>query len=82
MPFNYLVPSSGQGLRNPLADTSLHVLLILKYYHKCIVGDESVADRSDDRAAVDSQVNTYFSENPYCKALENARDIERELSHI
>lgn len=64
-----------------MADCSLHVLLILNYYHKCIVGEESITDRSDDSATSDSRskVNTYFSDNPYCKALENARDIEREI---
>lgn len=82
LPFNYLVSSNGEGMRNPLASYSLHVLLILNYYHKCIVGDEPVTDRSDDSAASDSipKANTYFSDNPYCKALESARDIEREIN--
>lgn len=78
LPFNYLVSSTGDGTRNPLADSSLHVLLILNYYHKCVVGDESLTDRSDDSATSDSlsKGKTYFSDNPYCKALGNARDIE------
>ncbi|KAF2284310.1 hypothetical protein GH714_020385 [Hevea brasiliensis] len=76
LPFNYLASSNGEAKRNTLADCSLHVLLILNYYHKCMVGDESVTDRSDDSAASDAKANTYFSDNRYCKALENARDIE------
>ncbi|CAK7327129.1 unnamed protein product [Dovyalis caffra] len=81
LPFNYLVSSTGDGSRNPLADCSLHVLLILNYYHKCVVGEEAMTDRSDDSATSDSisKGKTYFSDNPYCKALENARDIEREI---
>ncbi|OAY55692.1 dymeclin [Manihot esculenta] len=84
LPFNYLVSSNGEGMRNPLASYSLHVLLILNYYHKCIVGDEPVTDRSDDSAASDSipKANTYFSDNPYCKALESARDIELDRVDI
>ncbi|CAN1808134.1 hypothetical protein LINPERHAP1_LOCUS25304 [Linum perenne] len=73
LPFNYLVNSSGQGARNPLAECSLHVLLILNYYHKCNMADGSTTDRSDDSGTSDSlsKSNLYFSENPYCKALEN-----------
>ncbi|KAJ8765804.1 hypothetical protein K2173_015608 [Erythroxylum novogranatense] len=84
LPFSYLVGSSGEGLRNPLAGSSLHVLLILNYYHKCVVGDETITDRSEDSAVSDSlpKVNTYFSDNPYCKALENARDIELDRVDI
>ncbi|XVF28768.1 hypothetical protein REPUB_Repub15cG0059100 [Reevesia pubescens] len=78
LPFNYWVSSNGEGSRNQLADYSLHVLLILIHYHKCVVSDESITDRSDDSATSDSvsKVNTYFTVNPYSKALENARDIE------
>lgn len=78
LPFNYLVSSSGEGPRSPLADSSLQVLLILIHYRKCILVDESIADRKSGSATSDSlsKENTYFSENPYCKALENARDIE------
>ncbi|KAK9288143.1 hypothetical protein L1049_016591 [Liquidambar formosana] len=70
--------SSSEGSRSPLADSSLHVLLILIHYRKCVVGDESITDQSDDSTTSDSLLkeNTYFSVNPFCKALENARDIE------
>ncbi|KAL5782692.1 hypothetical protein ACOSP7_007721 [Xanthoceras sorbifolium] len=78
LPFNYLVSSSGEGSRNPLADSSLLVLLVLIHYRKCAVGDESITERSNYSATSDSlsKLNTPFSDNPYCKALENARDIE------
>ncbi|CAL1411269.1 unnamed protein product [Linum trigynum] len=75
LPFNYLVSSSGQGVRNPLAECSLHVLLILNYYRKCNLADESITDRSDDSGTSDS-LSKSFVENPYCKALENMRDID------
>lgn len=81
VPLNYLVSSNVVGKRNPLADCSLQVLLILNYYHKCMVGDDPITDTSDDSAASDSlpKANTYFSDLPYSKALENARNIEREI---
>ncbi|CAN1808138.1 DYM [Linum perenne] len=84
LPFNYLVNSSGQGARNPLAECSLHVLLILNYYHKCNMADGSTTDRSDDSGTSDSlsKSNLYFSENPYCKALENMRDIDLDRVDI
>ncbi|CAL5333848.1 unnamed protein product [Camellia sinensis] len=60
-----------------MADNSLHVLLILIYYRKCVM-EETLKDKSDDSATSDFLLkeNTYFSENSYCKALENVRDIE------
>lgn len=84
MPFNYLVSSSGEGSRNLFADCSLHVLLILVHYQKCLVSDVSVTDRSDDGAGLDSvsKDTAYFSDNPYSKALGNARDIECEIHYL
>lgn len=76
--FNYLISSSGEGPRSPLADSSLQVLLILIHYRKCTSVDESMADGRSDSATSDYPLkeNTFFCANPYCKALENARDIE------
>ncbi|XP_057957180.1 uncharacterized protein LOC131150470 [Malania oleifera] len=84
LPFNYFVSSSGEGSRSPLADSSLHVLIILIHFRKCVIGDESIIDRSNDTTTSDSVSKeiTYFSENPYCKALENARDIELDRVDI
>lgn len=78
LPFNYLVSSSSEGSKSPLADCSLHVLLILIHYHKCVVGNEFITEKSDDTAASDSNLKqtTCFSDNPYCKAIENATDVE------
>ncbi|KAH8500297.1 hypothetical protein H0E87_015521, partial [Populus deltoides] len=72
--FNYLVSSTGEGSRNPLADCRLHGLLVLSYYLNCVVGDESMTDRSNENATADSlsKGKTHFSDFPYCKALENA----------
>ncbi|CAL5436766.1 unnamed protein product [Camellia sinensis] len=76
-PFNFFISSSGEATKRPLADSSLHVLLILIYYRKCVM-EETLKDKSDDSATLDFLLkeNTYFSENSYCKALENVRDIE------
>ncbi|KAL5542027.1 hypothetical protein UlMin_009737 [Ulmus minor] len=78
LPFNYLVSSSGEGSRSPLADSSLHILLILFHYRKCVEVDEFITDKSEDTVASDSNLkqNSTFSDNPYCKALENATDVE------
>lgn len=79
--FNYLVSSSGDGSRSPLADISLLVLLILIHYRKCVKEDESSANNNvedfDSHAYL--KENSYFYDNPYCKALENARDIECKI---
>ncbi|XP_058105313.1 uncharacterized protein LOC131248852 [Magnolia sinica] len=76
--FNYIVSSSGEGSRSPLADHSLLVLLILIHYRKCVLVDESTTNKTDDSANSNSYLKEemYFSDNPYRKALENARDIE------
>lgn len=78
LPFNYLVSSSGEGSKGPLADCSLHVLLILIHYRKCVLGDEFITDKSDGTAASDSnlKLTTCFSVNPYCKVVENTTDVE------
>lgn len=75
--FNYLVSSSGEGSRSPLADSSLLVLFVLIHYRKCVLVDDFISNKSDNRNSnTHVRENSYFSENPYCKALENARDIE------
>ncbi|KAJ4967966.1 hypothetical protein NE237_014667 [Protea cynaroides] len=75
---NYFVGSNGEGSRSSLAEKSLLVLLIIIHYRKCIMVDEFLLDKSEDDATMDSLLkdSSYFSENPYCKALGNARDIE------
>lgn len=42
------------------------------------MGNEFIAEKSDDTAASDSNLKktTCFSDNPYCKAIENATDVE------
>ncbi|KAM7278037.1 hypothetical protein ACFE04_005171 [Oxalis oulophora] len=76
LPFNYLVHSGGEGSRSPLADYSLQVLLVLIHYHRFIVSDEPITDTSDDSAMSESKLNSYLMNNPYCKALQSAKDIE------
>lgn len=79
--FNYLVNSSADGSRSPLADNSLLILLVLIHYRKCVSMDDSVNNYAAADAApnVPSKDSSYFSINPYCKALENARDIECDI---
>lgn len=83
LPLSYFVGSSSEASRSSLADSSLSVLLTLIHYRKCILV-ESVKDKSDVSATSDYilKEDTYFSENPYCKALENARDIECESLYL
>ncbi|KAG6664837.1 dymeclin-like isoform X2 [Carya illinoinensis] len=78
LPLSYLGNSKGEYSKSPLADCSLLVLLVLIHYHKCVVSNESKTDKSADSATSDSLLkeNTYFSDNYYCKALENAKDVE------
>ncbi|KAF6173382.1 hypothetical protein GIB67_027077 [Kingdonia uniflora] len=78
LPFSYFASSSGEGSRNPFVDNSLLVLLILVHYRKCMTMDESMTEQFEVDATSDSllKANSYFSDNPFCKALKNARDVE------
>lgn len=82
--FNYLVNSSSEGSRNPLAEISLHVLLVLVHYRKCAVLDGSMATSNPEKAdsASDLKQGSYFYNNPYSQALHNARDIEFDRADI
>ncbi|KRG94388.1 hypothetical protein GLYMA_19G081300v4, partial [Glycine max] len=77
-PFSYLINSSSEGSRNPIADSSLQVLLVLIHYHKCLVSEGYSVLKNQVSASSDSlpKENTYFSNNPYCRALERATDCE------
>ncbi|KAK6146036.1 hypothetical protein DH2020_019905 [Rehmannia glutinosa] len=75
LPFNYLASSTGEASRSRLAESSLNVLLILSHYHRISV--DYVKDKSDNGSSESlAKEETYFSENPFCKAVENVRDIE------
>lgn len=82
LPLNYLVSSIGEASRSSIAEGSLHVLLILSFYRKCIsvdyVKDKSLNSSSESLP----KEETYFSENPFCKALENALDVEFDRADI
>ncbi|KAK7280069.1 hypothetical protein RJT34_25131 [Clitoria ternatea] len=81
-PFSFFISSSGEGSRNLIADISLHVLLVLIHYHKCVVSEDCSVIGNNKSSASDSLLkeNPYFSDNPYCKALEHAMDCE--LDHV
>lgn len=84
LPLNYLVNNSGDGSKHPLAECSLHVLLILTNYHKPIMSDESLTDKSDDSATSESvsKGHVFSSGNTFSKALANARDVEFDRSDV
>ncbi|CAF2310527.1 hypothetical protein IGI04_039384 [Brassica rapa subsp. trilocularis] len=84
LPLNYLVNNSGDGSKHPLAEFSLHVLLILTNYHKPIMSDESLTDKSDDSATSESisKGHAFSSGNTFSKALANARDVEFDRSDV
>ncbi|OIW12485.1 hypothetical protein TanjilG_04649 [Lupinus angustifolius] len=78
-PFSYLVTSSGEGGPiSPIADSSLHVLLVLIHYHKCVANEDHSAIQNNKSSASDSLLKEipHFSDNPYCKALEHTIDCE------
>ncbi|KAK7343616.1 hypothetical protein VNO77_12506 [Canavalia gladiata] len=83
-PFNYLVSSSGEGSRSPIADISVHVLLILIHYRKCVVSEDYPPIENNKSSTSDSLLkeNPHFSDNPYCKALEHAIDCELDRVDI
>ncbi|CAI9287232.1 unnamed protein product [Lactuca saligna] len=76
LPLSYFVNSSVEASRSQLADSSINILLILIHYRKCIL----VESVKNINAGVTSESllkdETYFAENPYCKALENVKDVE------
>ncbi|KAL8490908.1 hypothetical protein ACS0TY_022784 [Phlomoides rotata] len=80
LPLNYLVSSTGEALRSPLAESSLNVLLIFIHYRKIIFVDY-VKDKSDD-GSLESPPKEEILENRFCKAVENVRDIEFSRSDI
>nr|CAB3474419.1 unnamed protein product [Digitaria exilis] len=80
---NYLVSSTPEGATSQLADNSLLVLLVMIHYRKCISTNEYIpsnniytgSDANDKEAQV-------FHENPYCKALNNAKDIQYDRADV
>nr|KYP74983.1 Dymeclin [Cajanus cajan] len=80
-PFSYLVSSSGEGSKSPIADISIHVLLVLVHYHRCIMSEDYMDNKSSTSDSLLKE-NPHFSDNPYCKALENAIDCELDRVDI
>ncbi|XP_051129403.1 uncharacterized protein LOC127250263 isoform X2 [Andrographis paniculata] len=72
LPFSYLISSTGEGSRSPLAESSLNVLLILNHHHKC----SSVDYLMDKVGSYSLQKEEVYMENPFCKAIQNVQDIE------
>ncbi|PKA65904.1 hypothetical protein AXF42_Ash010313 [Apostasia shenzhenica] len=76
--FSYLISSSGEGSRNLLADSSLLVLLVLIHYRKCAELDESMESTNTDTVKSHAYMKegSIFNDNPFCMAINNARDDE------
>ncbi|KAH9618014.1 hypothetical protein KSS87_003236 [Heliosperma pusillum] len=84
LPLNLFVGSNYEASRVLLGKSSLHLLLILVHFRKCIGVDDSFNGQKDDKAASDAlpEKKTHFSENPYNMALENARDVEFDRNDV
>lgn len=82
LPLTYLVSSTKEASKSPVADSSLNILLTLIHYRKCVLLKHG-KDMSVGTATSDSTLkeDTYLSENPYCKALANAKDVECEIHY-
>ncbi|KAH9624108.1 hypothetical protein KSS87_020573 [Heliosperma pusillum] len=80
MPLNLFVGSNNEASRGFLGQSSLHMLLVLVYFRKCVDDD----GKKEDIAASDDlpEKKTYFSENPYCKALDNAINVEFDREDV
>uniref|UniRef100_A0A0D6R327 Dymeclin n=1 Tax=Araucaria cunninghamii TaxID=56994 RepID=A0A0D6R327_ARACU len=74
--YNYLVNSSGEISRRPLADNSLLLLLVLIHYRKSLPLEEATVHKLEVNGSGGLGDNMGFHHNPYSKALETARDIE------
>ncbi|KAK1395267.1 Dymeclin [Heracleum sosnowskyi] len=83
LPLSFIVSSSGEASRSLVAESSLNILLILIHFRKCVVPEPGKLE-FDGNAKSDSLLKeqTYSFENPYCKALENARDVEFDHADI
>ncbi|XP_074307211.1 uncharacterized protein LOC141642331 [Silene latifolia] len=83
LPLNLFVGSNYEASRVLLGKSSLHLLLILVHFRKCIVVHDPFKGQKDDKAASDvPEKKTHFSENPYNMALENARDVEFDRTDV
>ncbi|AQL00133.1 dyggve-melchior-clausen syndrome protein [Zea mays] len=84
LPYYYLVSSTPEGATSQLADNSLLVLLIMIHYRKCISTNESIP--TNNVYTMDSNTNDkdapVFHDNPYCKALNSAKDIQYDRADV
>lgn len=78
-PLSYFVNSSVEASRSQLADSSINILLILIHYRKCILVESVKNSNGGITSESLLKDETYFAENPYCKALENVRDVECKI---
>ncbi|KAL9237650.1 hypothetical protein vseg_012172 [Gypsophila vaccaria] len=77
-PLNLFAGSNNEAPRVFLGESSLHLLLVFVHFRKCAIDDEPFNGNKDDSASSDAlpEKKTHFYENPFCKALQNAKDVE------
>ncbi|VFQ69516.1 unnamed protein product [Cuscuta campestris] len=76
LPLNYFSNSSAEASKSSLAESSLNILLILIHYRKCVSIDSSQDESGHTVSDPLLKKETRFIENPYCTALQNARETE------
>jgi hypothetical protein len=76
--YNYLLSSSGEISKRPLADNSVLLLLVLVHYRKNLLVEEATENKLDANGGDSGTFgeSSCFHHNPYSRALETARDIE------
>lgn len=76
--YNYLLSSSGEISKRPLADNSVLLLLVLVHYRKSLLVEEATENKLDANGGDTGTFgeSSCFHHNPYARALESARDIE------
>lgn len=77
LPFSFIVSPSGETSKSPLAESSLNILLTLIHFRRCVTvepGNLKFYDNGNSDSLLKEEIS--LSENPYCKALEYARDVE------
>lgn len=80
--YNYLLSSNSPTGPSLLAQNSLHLLLVLVHYRKSLLVDETLHEKLDakgeDATAVLADADQLVL-NPFCQALNSARDTEFDI---
>lgn len=77
--YNYLLSSNNSTGPCPLAQNSLLLLLILVHYRKALLVDETARQKLDEDAVAVLADADQLVLNPFCQALDSARDTEFDI---